>query len=93
MEAILRRYNRAVGIPDIPTRGYHDTITTASMRAAPWYLGKHAPNASLADVLADLMSGELGDPKWLLTYWSEESLMSLEARRGWVEPDLRELPF
>ncbi len=30
---------------------------------------------------------------WLLAYWSRERLFSLEARKGWVEPDIARLPF
>ena len=93
IKTILQRYNKAVGIPDIPTRGYHETITTASMRAAAWFLARHGKAAKVSVVLADLMRGEPGDPKWLLTYWSEPHLLSLSARRDWVEPDLLPFPY
>jgi hypothetical protein len=39
------------------------------------------------------MLSPLGEPEWLLAYWSRERLFSMEARREWVEPDLGELPF
>lgn len=93
MEAILRRYNKAVGVPDIPTRGYHDTITRASMRAACHVLARHAPDTPLDLVLTDLMEAEFGRPTWLLAYWRETLLMSLPARRSWVEPDLAAFPY
>jgi hypothetical protein len=88
MEPILRRYNKAVGIPDIPTRGYHDTITKASMHAAAFVLRRHAPDAPLGAVLADLLAAEFGDPDWLLSYWSRDLLMSNNLRRKWSDPDL-----
>jgi hypothetical protein len=31
--AVIRRYNEAVGVPNSATRGYHATITEASLRA------------------------------------------------------------
>jgi len=34
----------------------------------------------------------LGQPQWLLEYWTRERLFSVEARRNWVEPDLAPLP-
>ncbi len=93
IEAILRRYNAAVGIPDVPTRGYHATITTASMCAAQWFVSNHEPDTGLAEILDELMQGEPGEPKWLLRYWSKEKLDSLPARRAWLEPDLMPLPY
>jgi hypothetical protein len=93
MEAILRRYNKAVGVPDLPTRGYHETITAASMRAAQFFLEKHGKNAKLSEVLQNLMESEPGNSKWLLSYWTEESLMSPSARYGWLEPDLTPFPY
>jgi hypothetical protein len=81
IETILRRYNKAVGIPDIPTRGYHATITIASVCAASAFL-RGRPQAPLSIVLGALMSGEPGSPAWLTSYWTEDRLMSLEARRA-----------
>lgn len=93
IKAILRRYNVSVGIPDVPTRGYHETITAASMRAAAWFLAKHDEGTTLATVLADLMSSEPGEPNWLLAYWSKPLLESLRAQREWLEPDLLPFPY
>ena len=33
----------------------------------------------------------MGDKAWPLTHWSRERLFSVEARRGWVDPDLKPL--
>jgi hypothetical protein len=40
-----------------------------------------------------LLSTNLANPNWLLEYWTRTRLMSVEARRRWVEPDLKALPF
>jgi hypothetical protein len=40
-----------------------------------------------------LLATEWGRSDWLLTYWSKSLLFSVAARRAWVEPDLRPLPF
>jgi hypothetical protein len=93
MEPIIRRYNTAVGVPNTEKRGYHATITEASLRAAAHYLAKAAPRAPLAPILAALLASPLGQSRWLLTYWSEPRLMSIEARRGWTESDLTTFPF
>jgi hypothetical protein len=46
----------------------------------------------LHEVVDRLMETELGGSGWLLTYWSKDRLFSVEARRGWVSPDLQPLP-
>jgi hypothetical protein len=40
-----------------------------------------------------LLASPLGKSDWLLGYWSRTLLFSVEAGRGWVEPDLKPLPF
>ena len=52
-----------------------------------------APAAPLCEILEALLVSPLGDSKWLLEYWSRERLFSVEARRGWLPPDLKPLPY
>ena len=93
MAPVIRRYNEAVGVPNSDTRGYHATITEASLRATAQALAEAGPDAPLAPVLAALLASPLGQSRWLLAHWSEPRLMSLAARRGWLEPDLAPLPY
>ena len=93
METLIRRYNDAVGVPNSATRGYHATITEASLRATAQALDEAGPDAPLAPVLAALLASPLGQSRWLLAHWSEPRLMSLAARCGWLEPDLAPLPY
>ena len=93
MEKVIRRYNEAVGVPNSATRGYHATITEASLRATARALAEAGPDAPLAPVLAAVLASPLGQSRWLLAHWSEPRLMSLAARRGWLEPDLAPLPY
>ena len=93
MEPVIRRYNEAVGVPNTETRGYHSTITEASLRATAHLLDEAGPADPLASVLTALLASPLGQSRWLLVHWSEPRLMSVEARRGWLEPDLAELPY
>ena len=93
METVIRRYNEAVGVPNTETNGYHATITEASLRATARALAEAGPDAPLAPVLAALLASPLGKSRWLLVHWSEPRLMSVEARRGWIEPDLAPLPY
>ena len=93
MEPVIRGYNEAVGVPNSDTRGYHATITEASLRAAAHVLAEAAPDAPLAPLLAALLASPLGQPRWLLAHWSEPRLTSVTARRGWLEPDRVPLPY
>jgi hypothetical protein len=92
MPGIIRGYNEATGGANTDTSGYHETITQASIRAARAFL-LEAPRRPLFVTCNALMLSRLGQPDWLLEYWSRPRLFSVEARREWVEPDLQRLPF
>jgi len=93
MPDLIRAYNLSVGGVNSDTEGYHETLTQA------WLRGVRAGLAGLpADVAPHLAVGalletDLNRSDWPLSYWSKPVLFSLEARRGWVEPDLKPLPF
>ncbi len=90
---LIRRYNEATGGENTDSAGYHETITQASLRAARAFLGAHEPETPVFAIVNALMESPLGRSDWLLAYWSKPLLFSKEARRCWVDPDLRPLPF
>ena len=92
MPGIIRGYNEATGGANTDTSGYHETITQASIRAARAFLAE-APTGPLFVTCNALMRSPLGQPDWLMEYWTRPRLFSAEARRAWMEPDLKELPF
>jgi hypothetical protein len=92
MPGLIRAYNEATGVANTDTGGYHETITQASLRAARVFLTEHAA-LELYAVANALMASPLGRADWLLAYWTKPRLFSVEARRRWVEPDIRALPF
>jgi hypothetical protein len=92
MPDMIRRYNEAVGGVNSNTSGYHETITQASIHAARRVLRSVPEAVPLHEAHAMLMAGPCGDKDWLFVHWSHERLMSVEARRGWVEPDILPLP-
>ncbi|MFZ3005691.1 MAG: hypothetical protein WA047_05910 [Phenylobacterium sp.] len=93
MPGLIRAYNVAAGGENTDTAGYHHTITLASLGAAAELLGRYGADHPLHAIVDDLMASPLGRPGWLLDYWSKGRLFSVEARRGWVEPDLRAFPY
>ena len=92
MPGLIRAYNVATGVPNTDTGGYHETITLASLRATRAWLAARTDRA-LYVALNELLASEFGRPEWLLAYWSKPVLFSVAARRAWVEPDLKPLPF
>lgn len=92
MPGLIRAYNESIGGQNTDRSGYHETITQASIRAARAFLAG-LPTQSLYEICNALLRSQLGDPEWLLEYWTRERLFSVEARRGWLEPDIRRLPF
>lgn len=92
MPGLIRAYNEATGVANSDTGGYHETITLASLRAGYAWLGER-PQAPLYVTLRELLDSAYGRSDWPLSYWSRDLLFSTAARRGWVDPDLRPLPF
>jgi hypothetical protein len=93
MPGLIRAYNESVGGVNSDTSGYHETITQASLRAAKGILDLNGPQVPLFQIANALMATNLGNPNWLLEYWSRDRLMSVDARKAWLEPDLKPLPF
>jgi hypothetical protein len=92
MPGFIRGYNEATGGANTDTSGYHETITQASIRAARAFLALAPPLPHFA-TCNGLMHSRLGEPEWLLEYWTRPRLFSVEARREWLEPDIKSLPF
>jgi len=93
MPRLIRAYNESVGRVNDDSGGYHETITQASLRALRGVLDAYPPEVPVYAIVNALMASNLANPNWLLEYWSQPRLMSVEARRAWLEPDLKALPF
>lgn len=89
----IRRYNEAVGGQNTDTSGYHETLTQLYIGAIRAHVRDwHGPQDLLAMGNA-LVRGPYADRAFPLQHWSRERLFSVNARRGWVTPDLMPLPF
>ena len=93
MPGLIRAFNDAVGTVNSDSSGYHETITLASLRAARGVFDSFPADTPVYRIVNALMGTNFANPNWLLEYWSRDRLMSVEARRGWLEPDLKALPF
>lgn len=91
MRASIKAYNKATETPEAIDRGYHDTITQAFMTlvfAANVQTGPHGSSNDFCDSHPELLSKQA-----LLNYYSRERIMTMEAKREFVEPDLCPLPI
>ena len=91
LPGLIRAYNESVGGVNDDTQGYHDTITRAYLHGVRLFLRDADRERPVDDLVNDLLHAPMGRRDWPLRFWSKERLMSVEARRGWVEPDLAAL--
>jgi len=87
----ITRLNEAHGTVNDDNSGYHETITRAYVCLLSDFIRTH-PGMAGADCVQAVLASPLAGKAALLRYYSKESLLSVSARRGWVEPDLEPLP-
>jgi len=92
LRGIISRYNESVGGVNSDTEGYHDTITHAYLRGIRLFLEEADARRPIHELVNELLMSPMGRRDWPLRFWSKERLMSVEARRGWVSPDLAVMP-
>jgi hypothetical protein len=86
----ITRLNEAHGTVNDDSGGYHETITRAYVRLLSDFITTQ-PGLAAADCVQALVVSPLAEKTALLRYYSRESLRSVAARRGWVEPDIEPL--
>ena len=91
VRAGILKLNEQHGTPNTDTRGYHETITRAYLLLIGGLLGR-SPRTTAADAVSCVLQDPIAAAGALLHYYSKDTLMSVAARREWVEPDLRSLP-
>jgi len=86
----IQRYYAAQGIEITRAGGYHETMTLFWI----WVVRRYLAAAGSAGCMVDLANGLIacyGNKNLPFEHYSRELLMSWEARRNWVEPDLKPL--
>lgn len=91
LPGFIRRYNESVGGVNDDKQGYHETITQLFILGVRRSLARTV-GRSLCERVNALLCGPEGRRDWPLGFYSRDRLFSVEARLGWVEPDLAELP-
>ena len=92
LPGLIRSYNESVGGVNSDSEGYHDTITRAYLRGVRLLLAEADRSLPIHELVNDLLHSPMGKRDWPLRFWSRERLMSVEARRHFVPPDLAAMP-
>ena len=91
MRAGILRLNDRLGTPNTDTRGYHETITRAYLVLIDHVL-ERSPRTTATDAVSRVLQDPIAMTGVLLNYYSKDALMSVAARRRWIEPDRQPLP-
>ena len=83
----INALNASHNVPDLPTRGYHETITIAWVRVIASRLAEDHDSLAFLERNHDLLN-----PLLLQASYTTERLMSSEAKARFVAPDLGPLP-
>jgi len=92
LPGIIRRFNESVGGVNSDSEGYHETITRVFLRGVRLFLEEVDISGPIHRLVNELLYSPAGRPDWPLRFYSPERLFSVEARRHFVEPDLRAFP-
>lgn len=85
----ISAYNESLGGVNSDTDGYHETITLAWIEIVHQFLLRHSGDFNELATL--LTSKEFTSKHHPLNFYSKDLLDSVNARKIWVEPDLRPL--
>jgi hypothetical protein len=89
---LIRRYNESVGGANSDSEGYHETITRVFLAGVRLFLAEADRTEPLHELVNELLLSPMGRRDWPLRFYSRERLLSVEARRAFIPPDVAALP-
>jgi hypothetical protein len=92
LPGIIRRFNESVGGVNSDTEGYHETISRIFLHGMRLFLFEANITERLYELVNELLLSPMGRRDWPLRFYSPGRLLSVEARRGFIPPDIRALP-
>ena len=92
LPGLIRRYNESVGGVNDDTRGYHHTITRVFLHGVRLFLNEADSAEPLHELVNELLLSPMGRRDWPLRFYSRGRLLSVPARRAFVQPDIAALP-
>ena len=92
LPGIIRSYNESVGGVNSDTEGYHETITRVFLHGVRFFLSEADPSEPLHELVNELLLSPMGRRDWPFRFYSRGHLLSVDARRHFVPPDVAVLP-
>ncbi|MEO7364983.1 MAG: hypothetical protein ABIW03_01530 [Sphingomicrobium sp.] len=92
LPGLIRAYNESVGGVNSDSEGYHETITRVFLHGVRLFLAEADSKEPLHELVNELLLSPMGRRDWPLRFYSRERLLSVEARRDFIPPDLAALP-
>ena len=92
LPGLIRRHNESVGGVNSDSEGYHETITRVFLAGVRLFLSEAKPNEPLHGLVNELLMSPMGRREWPLRFYSRDRLLSVEARRNFIPPDIAALP-
>ena len=92
LPGLIRRHNESVGGVNSDSEGYHETITRVFLAGVRLFLSEAKPNEPLHELVNELLMSPMGRREWPLRFYSRDRLLSVEARRNYIPPDIAALP-
>jgi len=89
---LIRRYNESAGGVNSDSEGYHDTITRVFLHGIRLFLSEADLSKPLHELVNELLLSPMGRRDWPLRFYTPSRLFAVDARRGFVGPDIRALP-
>jgi hypothetical protein len=74
------------------SEGYHDTITRVYLLGIRLFLSEADITDPLHELVNELLLSPMGRRDWPLRFYSRDRLLSVPARRAFVQPDIAALP-
>jgi hypothetical protein len=87
----IKKYNISIGGENTDQSGYHETITVFYIRLIINYVLQTGAGKQFESKLDGLWQQEFLKKDFPFTYYTRELLMSKEARKNWLGPDLQSL--
>jgi hypothetical protein len=92
LPGFIRAYNESVGGVNSDSEGYHETITRVFLHGVRLFLAEADLKEPLHELVNELLLSPMGRRDWPLRFYSRDRLLSVEARRAFIPPDLEALP-
>ncbi|HYG53265.1 MAG TPA: hypothetical protein VD905_20340 [Flavobacteriales bacterium] len=89
----IKTYNVTTGGVNTDTAGYHETITMFWIAKVHEFICANEHITDLTELINTMLEGKFSNASYPYEYYSKDFLMSVEARKNFLLPDLKTLEW